>query len=220
MQAQDTDDAQAGERGLALRDSDIRRELDALLRLRHGNDPDTLIRHEVGLCAGKRRIDVAIVNGELAGYEIKSDEDTLLRLEGQAAAYGQVLDRAVIVTTDRHLDHALDDLPEWWGVIVARKGPDGVILETIREPERNDQHDPFALSQLLWRDEVLEELRARGLAKGLSNKARHYAWLALAALPMDELRDLVRARLKARQDWPGGQLRELCDAKLPTVPIP
>ena len=45
-----------------MRDSDIRLALDKLLRKRHANEPDTIIRHEVGLCAGKRRIDIAIIN--------------------------------------------------------------------------------------------------------------------------------------------------------------
>ena len=97
-----------------MRDSDIRMALHGLLQARYGDDPNTLIRHEVGLCAGKRRIDVALVNGELAGYEIKSDEDTLIRLAGQAEVYSRVLDRVTLVTTEHHLDHALDVIPYWW----------------------------------------------------------------------------------------------------------
>jgi hypothetical protein len=181
--------------------------LHSLLLSRHGDDPDTLIRHEVGLCAGERRIDVAIVNGEFAGYEIKSDEDTLNRLVGQAQTYGRVLDRAILVTTKRHLESAESSLPTWWGVIVAYADEGTVHLETVREPLLNSQHDAFALAQLLWRDEALDELRIRDQAQGLSKKARHYVWSALAeAVTLEELRDLVRARLKARQEWPGGQL--------------
>ena len=47
-----------------MRDGDIRRELDALLRRQHAEVPGTFIRHEMGLCGGKRRIDVALLNGE------------------------------------------------------------------------------------------------------------------------------------------------------------
>ena len=160
----------------ATRDCDIRLALEARLVQQHGDEPDTLIRHEVGICAGKRRIDVAVVNSELVGYEIKSDVDTLTRLAGQADAYGSVLDRAVLVTTDRYIDSALPMIPNWWGIIVANTEQGNVFLETYREPALNDKYDAFSLAQLLWREEALGELRLRGMGRGLSNKARHYVW--------------------------------------------
>ena len=191
----------------ATRDYDIRLALEAKLVQEHGDEPDTLIRHEVGICAGRRRIDVALVNGELAGYEIKSDMDTLTRLTGQAEAYGSVLDRAVLVTTERHLDGALAMLPNWWGILVAHAEQRNIRLETFRDPDLNDKYDAFSLAQLLWREEALDELRSRGMGRGLSHKARHYVWIALVdAISVNELRSIVRTRLKARPEWPGGQL--------------
>ena len=194
------------------RDCDIRLALEAKLVQEHGDETDTIIRHEVGICAGNRRIDMALVNGELAGYEIKSDMDTLARLSGQAEAYGSVLDRAILVTTERHLDSALTMLPDWWGIIVAYAEQDSIRLETFRDPGLNDKYDAFSLAQLLWREEALDELRLRGLARGLSNKARHYVWNALVdAVLVNDLRSIVRARLKARAEWPGGQLHGQSD---------
>jgi len=187
-----------------LRDSDIRTELERLLRSIHLDD--TLFRHELGLCSGKRRIDLALVNGELSGYEIKSDEDTLHRLAGQAAEYGRVLDRAFLVTTQRHLHTALRQLPDWWGVLVASSNRGRVEINVAREEKVNRTHDPLALAQLLWREEALDELRLRGKSHGLLKKARYYIWVALTeAVEITELRQIVRDRLKARRDWPGGQ---------------
>ena len=137
-----------------MRDSDIRLALYAKLSEEYGNDPTTFVRPEVGLCAGKRRIDVMVVNGELTGYEIKSDEDTLARLVGQAEAYGLVLDRAVLVTTNRYLEDALAVLPNWWGVTVARAEDNVVHLECVRSPALNCEHDAFALAQFLWRGSI------------------------------------------------------------------
>lgn len=201
-----------------MRDGDIRRQLDALLREQHAGESDTLIRHEMGLCGGERRIDLALLNGEISGYEIKSDEDTLFRLLGQADAYKRVLDRVTLVTTSRHRDKAMGVLPSWWGVMVAHQERGQVILETVREPDINTEVDSFALAQLLWRDEALEELKSRGLAKGLSKKARYYVWLALAqAVDIEELRTLVRERVKARPEWLSGPPHEQSDATHPTV---
>jgi hypothetical protein len=156
---------------------------------------------------------VAVLNGEFAGYEIKSDEDSLVRLANQARAYGQVLDRAVIVTTARHLEKAIAMLPEWWGVTVARPDGEQVVLEQTRSADLNCKHDPYALAQLLWRDEALEELRMRGLGGGLSRKARHYVWVALAAaVPLPELRIVVRRRLRERRLWSDDLSRGPSDA--------
>lgn len=203
-----------------MRDSDIRAALDAHLRQVHAAD-DSLIRHELGVCAGGRRIDVAVVNGEFVGYEIKSDEDSLIRLTHQADAYGRVLDRAIIVTTSRHLDKAVAMLPAWWGVTVARKDRNQVVLEPKRLPDVNDSHDAYALAQLLWREEALEELRGRGKARGLSGRARHYVWVALAdAVPISELRVIVRTRLRERRSWTGDPQRAPSDATSRTLATP
>ncbi|MDE3724763.1 sce7726 family protein [Nocardiopsis sp. N85] len=177
--------------------------LTADLNARYAGDSQTLIRHELGLCAGERRVDLAVINGEMVGYEIKSDVDRLDRLPEQAEAYGKVFDRMVIVTTDRYLADAVAMLPTWWEVLCIRQGQKGVSSEQVRAGKPNKGQDPFALAQLLWREEALEELRSRGLARGLSKKRRWIIWQHLAqAVPVAELGDVVRRRLKARREWP------------------
>lgn len=200
-----------------MRDHEIRIALDGLLRLKYAHESNTVVRHEVGLCAGKRRIDVVTVNDELNGYEIKSDEDTLHRLLGQAAAYQEIFDNATLVTTEHHKNIALALLPQWWGMMVAHERTGTITFENYRNAALNHEQVAFSLAQLLWREEALDELRLRGKGLGLSHRARHYVWLALAnAVSLEELRSIVRVRLKARPEWPGGQLREQNDAMLHT----
>jgi hypothetical protein len=190
-----------------MRDIDIRLALDSDLRRDHCNDPDTMIRHEFGLQEGRRRIDVALLNGHLAGWEIKSDVDTLVRLAGQADVYGKVLDYVTIVTTSRYIERATAMLPDWWGVIVAERLDGIVCLNQTRAPRFNKDVDAMSLAQLLWRDEAIQLLRERGEGKGLSSKARWYAWDRLVQmLSLDQLRTAVRQQIKGRQEWPGGQL--------------
>jgi hypothetical protein len=175
------------------------------LRREHRGDAETLIRQEMGLCAGGRRVDVAVINGELSGFEIKSDHDTLARLAGQAAAYGRVLDRVTLITTNRYLAPAIEMLPAWWQIIRAESKADP-YLTLVRQGARNSGQDAMAIAQLLWREEALTELRRRGLGRGMGNKRRWLIWERLAAeVPMDELKTVVRDQLRARQDWPGGQ---------------
>ncbi len=68
---------------MPLADSDIRPLLREWLRARHEGDPETVILDELGICRGRVRIDLTVVNGLLHGYEIKSDRDTLARLATQ-----------------------------------------------------------------------------------------------------------------------------------------
>ena len=198
--------SQARPVGDPVRDADIRSRLDALLQQQHSGEPDTIIRHEMSLCGWKRRIDIATLNGEFSGYEIKSDRDTLSRLPGQADLYGRVFDRVTLVVAGRHHKQALDLVPDWWGIVVARHDGDCVILEPEREPAINTSLDAHALAQLLWRSEALEEMKARGLARGLSRQYRDEVVLALSqCVPVGELRGIVHARIKARADWRDGR---------------
>jgi hypothetical protein len=58
--------------------------------------------HEIGagsfgLDHGQVFVDVAVINGEIHGYELKSERDTLERLPRQVEVYSAVLGRATLV---------------------------------------------------------------------------------------------------------------------------
>src|SRR5713226_6200533 len=76
----------------AMKDSQIRDALKSDLLARYSQDPDTVIIDELGLRHGASRIDVVVVNGNLHGFELKSDRDTLKRLPRQTGIYNSILD--------------------------------------------------------------------------------------------------------------------------------
>lgn len=185
-----------------VRDPEIRTELHRRLRLRHGSDPDSRIVDEMTILAGEHRIDVALINGRLEGFEIKSDVDSLARLPRQALAYGRVFDRLTVICTERHLESAFTLLPDWWGVEVAEESKVGTRIVRRRAPKANPAVEPHALAQLLWRSEALAALEARNVAGGLRSKPRRTLWSALAeTMPRRELRLLVRQTLRSRRGW-------------------
>jgi hypothetical protein len=94
-----------------LYDADIRR---ALLQRLLVQDPSVSILHELPLDRGQRRADVVGVNGHLAGFEIKSDRDSLARLPGQTESYDAVFDYNTIVVSERLLSASLQKIPDWW----------------------------------------------------------------------------------------------------------
>ncbi|WP_053373455.1 sce7726 family protein [Paenibacillus sp. FJAT-27812] len=188
---------------MKTRDIDIRASLHSVLRKEHKNEPDTLILDELGLCQGDARIDVAVVNGAINGYEIKSESDTLERLPRQTDAYNRVFDTVTILTASRFIEGIEDIIPEWWGITKAEMDADGIVhFFPYRMPHQNPSIDPIALAQLLWREEALSVLKERGLHKGLLSKPRQVLWSALAEqLELSDLQDEVRKRLKARSRW-------------------
>ena len=160
-------------------------------------DDDTVVMDELGLCQGNVRVDVAAVNGELSGFEIKSPADTLARWPRQCRIYSKVVDRAWLVATEKTLEAAR--APGWWGLIRIVETPDRLGLRVIRDAVRNPSPDPYAIACLLWRDEAIDTLAKFGLDRGVRTKRRRVIWERLAAdLPLDDLRRAVRSALKVR----------------------
>lgn len=193
---------------LAMRDLDVRLALRSYLDNLHEGDADTRVVEEMGIWAHSVRIDVAVINGELHGFELKSAKDTLERLPYQAELYSKVFDRVTLVVADRHAEKALPLIPDWWGVSEARNGDCGVSLRARRETSMNPILCPLHVARLLWKPEAILVMERHGLAKGFKSKPVDTIARRLAeALPIEVLRHSVRSALKGRQTWLGQPVR-------------
>jgi len=178
------------------RDRDVRTLLKRHLAAFHASTP-TLILDELGLCEGDVRVDVAMINDELSGFEIKSPADTLARWPKQRRVYSKVLDRAWLVATDKSLDAA--KAPAWWGLVRVVETADQLGIRVLRDAKPNPSPDALAIAQLLWQAEALEVLERRGLARGVRSKRRAFAWQRIVeSLTLDDIRSEVRLALRAR----------------------
>src|SRR5438552_16067464 len=143
-----------------MTDSEIRRSLHRKLLRAHHAARDTLVIDELGLKNGCCRADIAVVNGRLVGYEIKSDRDSLARLKKQILFYDSVFDSVTIVVGRRHRAVISRRVPRHWGVVLATAGKRGAIhFETKRRPSANPRVDLLSVVQLLWRAEALNMVR-------------------------------------------------------------
>lgn len=186
-----------------LRDTDIRTAAKSRLLMHAQSCPDTRIVEELGLCHGAARVDIAVINGHIRGIEIKAEADTLNRLPRQVAAYGQVVDFATLIAAERHIDAAMAQLPDWWGIVEARKTRRGTVtFRRLRSEKLNRSLDPMTLARLLWRPEVVELLRQLGVDEPLLRSPRAVLYAELVAtLPITRLRRAVRETLKNRENW-------------------
>lgn len=134
-----------------LRDCDIRHALSVWLAQEHRGDPSTVVYEEFAIPRPTARADLAVVNGSLVGYEIKSDVDSLARLAAQARSYSHVFDRVFLVTTTRRADVYAQKVPDWWGILKTRN--DGSVT-CVRRGRLNKAVSPEHALHLLRRSEL------------------------------------------------------------------
>jgi len=185
-----------------LRDRDVRCALTQRLSDSFAEDPDTMIVQEFGIRHGASRVDIAVINGAIHGYEIKSEADTLTRLPHQVDIYSKVLDYASLVVSPSHIKKAIEIIPQWWGILSVEERAGEVAICKIRKAKFNRSHQMIAIAELLWRDEVIEELEKCGIKKKELRKPRSHLYERLVGkYPDKRLRKIVRTRLKERVNW-------------------
>lgn len=156
-------------------------------------------RYEFWVPQSNERADVVVVGAAMAGYEIKTERDTLKRLPRQAAAYGRLFDRCTAVLAERHLTSAMEILPDWWGVIAIVTDEEPPTFRSVRLPTPNDGVDPETLVRLLWRDEVHAALCGLG-AVPAPRTGRFRMWeQLLVLLDLESLKAVVRETLLRRE---------------------
>jgi hypothetical protein len=185
-----------------LKDADIRSALIQMLRLEHADDNDTIIINELGVLHGQTRVDVAVINGIIHGFEIKSECDTLHRLENQMKDYNMVFDRMTIVVAEIFLEKVKEIVPRWWGIVVVKNKNGVPVLRPVRKGRKNSSVDPFSLVHFLWKDEAIDVLKEKGLHRGYLSKPKSKIYEHLVEnVSLYEIKSIVNHQLKSRQGW-------------------
>lgn len=179
------------------RDVDIRKVLLANLEVKYSDSSHDLIVEEFGCKTA--RADVAVINGFLHAYEIKSDSDSLDRLPSQIDAYQGVFEYVTLICGRRLLERARTAIPKWWGLQRAEFRDGGVLIHELRTAKPNPNQNPFAVARMLWKTEALAVLRRFGHRGVTSRCTADEVWNAVAAhVPITELTNEVRQAIKAR----------------------
>ena len=182
-------------------DSDIRPIVRDQYLSEYRRDEGSDIVGEFHLCRSRARIDLAVLNGQFLGFEIKSGADTLRRLPRQIEYFDKVFNELTLFVSERHLPAALDEVPDHWGLVTFPES-DPSALELDREPSDNPNQKPKDVASLLWKWELLDELERRGIDWGVRSKTRKAMCQRLAEnVPLPEVRNIVLRRLKSRENW-------------------
>ena len=182
-----------------LSDPDIRGALRKRLQRAQSVEEETVLIEELGICQGSTRIDLAVVNGVIHGYEIKSDRDSLRRLRKQVEIYNRVVDKATLVVGNAHLEESLELIPGWWGVWQAESKSGQIRFETVREAFENPWVEVQSLVELLWRDDALSLLDRKNATWGVRSKPRRIMWDRICEqFEKAEIAAAVREQLRFR----------------------
>lgn len=186
-----------------MNDPQIRKAFHTIFLQEEHKDSKTLVVDELGLEHGTCRADIAVINGHMDGFEIKSDVDSLARLSRQIISYNAIFDHSSVIVTACHLEEATRMVPGWWGIISVKES-NSVFSEftTIRAPHQNKKIDNTAVVQLLWREEAQEILFSLGMRGAQLRQRRSilYGYI-VEMLDPRELRQIVRESLKKRRGW-------------------
>ncbi len=173
----------------------------------HHRCPDSLVIDELGLAHGKNRIDIAVLNSHLHGYEIKSAKDNLNRLPNQLEVYRASLEKLTLVSAPNHIDEVMSIVPDWCGIIIAKKGPrGGISFDSLRRPQKNPEIDAVVLAHLLWRKEALHILKELGVETSLQRSSRINLYKKIAEfISVSELTVWIKKHFMERENWRADQ---------------
>lgn len=195
----------------ATTDIQIRRALhEKHLRTLH-DCPDTIVLNELALAHASARIDVAVLNGCLHGYEIKSAADSLRRLPRQLELYRECLEKLTIVCASRHIEAVERISPPWCGILEAVRNEQGDITFAIRRaPQTNDSVQRSRLAHLLWRQEAVSILMSQNLCAKILKQPRKQLYLEIAErFTVAEITAHIKSAMASRPGWRGPQARAL-----------
>lgn len=86
---------------------------------------------------GDCKADVAILNGTATVYEVKSERDSLARLDRQIAAYSTVFAKVYVIASESHIDAVLSTVPDTVGVLCLNKRHQiSTLRDAVDQPER------------------------------------------------------------------------------------
>lgn len=186
-----------------MRDQTIRQAFhNTILKSAH-EDADTFVVDELGLKNGEVRADIAVLNGKLIGYEIKTENDTLNRLPSQIEAYNDVFEKAFIIVSKNHLKKAIEKIPSWWGIYLINENSENQYSFVYhRKGKINKKLNAYSLAQLLWKIEAIEvaNLHLRHNIKSKITKHEIYEVIS-GTCSSKKLSKIVIHYLKHRENW-------------------
>jgi len=142
-----------------------------------------LVVNELTLNNFSRRVDLALFEKKtFTAFEIKSEADSLNRLEGQLKTYTQYFDKVIVVAASKHISQVLKTVPENVGIWEVR----GSKIVVIKRGKIQRLTTAKRLIQMMKVVELSKLVTTEGLS--LKNKNRKVFEKALLKIPVTRLK--------------------------------
>lgn len=158
---------------------------------------DAVIISELVVANWSRRADLAIANGKLYAYEIKSSADTLKRLPGQVDVFSSYFDKVTVVAAAKFIPKILESYPAEVGVLEVIEKDGLVRLRQARAGRLSENRDASALAAFLTKADISKLLRSEGF-QVTSEMSRSALSLELSRLPVRTVKGYVLSMLKEK----------------------
>lgn len=158
---------------------------------------NAVLINEMVIANWSRRADLVVANGKLHAFEIKSDLDTLRRLDGQVETYLQRFDKVTVVCTEKfaHLiKDSTDSRVEIWCAIPTDRG---IKLSVFRRGQSFRVSNKRILCAYLHKTELVALLKREGRNVNVET-ARIQLEFEVDALSVRQVREFVLQSLKER----------------------
>lgn len=163
------------------------------------NTASMLTEFRTGAC----KADLVILNGTSTAYEIKSERDSLVRLENQLANYAKVFAKTYVVVAEPFVPEVLACTPPHTGVMALARWN---RIKTVREAcERPGSTCPITIFDALRLTESREVLQSLDIeVPVVPNTMLHSEMRKIFASlnPIDVHREMVRTLKKTRSSAP------------------
>jgi hypothetical protein len=111
---------------------------------------------------GECKADLAILNGTATVYEVKSERDSLSRLERQVAAYATVFARVYVIAAESHVDAVMGSIPRDVGILrLNSRHQISTLRDAVDRPERTS---PAAIFDSIRTEEARMILLSHGVS--------------------------------------------------------
>lgn len=163
------------------------------LRSRGDINSNSTVISEFNVDNSSRRVDLAIVNHDkTVAIEIKSEADTLSRLESQTEKYLAFFDKLIVVVATKHLERTLSILPE--SVEIWEKTEDKLIVRKRGKISRIKNNQD--LLKLLVVSDLKKLLSSYN--RGAYNLSRNHLEKILLSLPYKIIRSAAQQSIRKR----------------------
>jgi hypothetical protein len=183
---------------------DIRKNLRLWVQAHMKPNPTDVLIDELGFSnstAAKApdktfRADLALANGRLVGFEIKSGNDSLRRWPTQCEAYFRVFDEIWLCTHGNHLEKALPITPSEAGIIIA---DDFGGMAVLRKASTHKRVSVYDLTGFLWREELEALCQRHDLTFKKRDTKPVLREIVSSSIPAGAVREFVLRCIKLRK---------------------